>query len=106
MGPPDPRPSRTRRPARHAAGHGAAARFHDRPIGGGEEGLRRRQVLRSGDEGGARAAARDAARLRAEHRVAHPPLVRLLGPGDLTARAGEATVPWRATLTGQLATAV
>src|SRR3954452_7005487 len=72
MGAPDPRPSRTRRPARHATGHGAAARVHDRPFGGGEEGLRRRQVLRSGDEGGARAAARDAARLRAEHRVAHP----------------------------------
>ena len=72
--------------------------FMTRPFGGGEEGLRRRQVLRSGDEGGARAAARDAARLRAEHRVAHPPLVRLLGAGDLTARAGEAeaTVPWRA----------
>ena len=70
-------------------------------LGGGEEGLRRRQVLRSGDEGGARAAARDAARLRAEHRVAHPPLVRLLGAGDLTARAGEATVPWRAHPDGQ-----
>ena len=83
LGAPDPRPSRTRRPARHAAGHGAAARLHDRPFSRGEEGLRRRQVLRSGDEGGARAAARDAARLRAEHRVAHPPLVRLLGARHL-----------------------
>ena len=47
------------------------------------------------------AAARDAARLRAEHRVEHPPLVRLLGARDLTARAGEATVPWRAHPDGQ-----
>ena len=42
LGAADPRPSGTRRPARHAAGHGAAARLHDRSLRRGEEGLRRR----------------------------------------------------------------
>ncbi len=49
----------------------------------GEEGLRRRQVLRSRHQGSASAAARHARRLRAEYRMEHAPLVRLLGAGDL-----------------------
>ena len=51
----------------------------------GEEGLRRRQVLRSRDQGSARAANTHARGLRAEYRMEYPPLVRLLGAGDLVA---------------------
>ena len=54
MGAPDPRPPRSERPARHARRHGAAACLHERPFNGGEEGFRRGQVLRSGNQGSAR----------------------------------------------------
>src|SRR4029079_9692301 len=80
----DSGPSRTGGTAWHQAGYGAADCIPDRPGCGSEKSVGCRQVLRPRHEGRAAAEIWNARRLRAEHRVEHSPLVRLLRPRHLT----------------------